>query len=118
MLSGGNQQKVMLAKWLASGVRVLAIEEPTHGVDVGGKMQIHNLLREFADGGGSVVLASTDVHEVLELCDRLVVFRHGAVTATLAPGDLVDEEDEGGRAHAERVLESLVGSGDARAADG
>lgn len=104
-LSGGNQQKVMLARWLASGVRILAVEEPTHGVDVNGKLQIHNLLRGMAESGGSVLVASTDVREVLDLCDRIVVFRHGAVTDVIAVDELSGDDE------AERMLESLIGSG-------
>ena len=102
-LSGGNQQKVMIAKCLASGVKVLAIEEPTHGVDVNGRVQIHNLLRRFADDGGSLVIATTDVDEALDLCDRIVVLRHGAIATTLDSRQLGTD--------AERVLEHLIGSG-------
>jgi ABC-type sugar transport system ATPase subunit len=80
-LSGGNQQKVMLAKWLASGVRVLAVEEPTHGIDIGA--QVHDLLRQFARDGGTIVVASTDVEEVLAVCDRIGVMRHGALIDVL-----------------------------------
>ncbi len=87
-LSGGNQQKVMLAKWLASGVRTLAIEEPTHGIDIGGKVQVHDLLRDLAAGGGAVVLASTDVHEVLSVCDRIGVMRHGRLIDVLSSEEL------------------------------
>jgi ABC-type sugar transport system ATPase subunit len=97
----------MLARWLASGVRILAVEEPTHGVDVGGRLQIHNLLRNMANGGGVVLVASTDVQEVLELCDRIVVFRHGAVS------DEVTAEELSGEGDAERILESLIGTGEA-----
>ena len=87
-LSGGNQQKVMLAKWLASGVRVLAIEEPTHGIDIGGKVQVHALLREFAAQGGSIVVASTDVEEILDLCARVGIMRHGRLAEVLRPQDV------------------------------
>jgi ABC-type sugar transport system ATPase subunit len=62
---------------LASGVRLIAVEEPTQGVDIGGRAQIHDLLREFTGAGGAVVLFSTDVREVLGLADRVAVFRHG-----------------------------------------
>ncbi|MGH2881725.1 MAG: sugar ABC transporter ATP-binding protein, partial [Solirubrobacteraceae bacterium] len=87
-LSGGNQQKVMIARCLASGVNVLAIEEPTHGVDVNGRVQIHNLLRKFAQDGGALVLATTDVDEALELCDRIFILRHGGIVTTLDASDL------------------------------
>jgi ABC-type sugar transport system ATPase subunit len=87
-LSGGNQQKVLVAKWLASGVRLIAVEEPTQGVDIGGRAQIHDLLREFTAGGGAVVLFSTDVHEVLALADRVAVFRHGSLQRLHAHTDL------------------------------
>jgi ABC-type sugar transport system ATPase subunit len=87
-LSGGNQQKVMLAKWLASGVKVLAVEQPTHGIDIGAKAHVHDLLREFAREGGIVVVASTDVAEVLEICDRIGVMRHGALTQIVNADEL------------------------------
>ncbi len=78
-LSGGNLQKVVLAKWLASGARILAIEEPTHGIDVGGKAQVHDSLREFVSSGGAIVVALSDVDEALDLCDRIAIFRHGSI---------------------------------------
>lgn len=76
-LSGGNQQKVLLGRWLAASASVLAIEEPTHGVDLFGKQQIYELLRDFAAEGGSVLIASTDLEDVIEVCDRVAVVRHG-----------------------------------------
>ncbi|WNG87817.1 sugar ABC transporter ATP-binding protein [Mycobacterium sp. ITM-2016-00317] len=88
-LSGGNQQKVMIAKLLASDTKVMAIEEPTQGVDIGGRAQIHELLRDFvAEGGKAVVVYSTDIAEVLTLADRVAVFRHGALAHVLPANDL------------------------------
>jgi ABC-type sugar transport system ATPase subunit len=87
-LSGGNQQKVMLAKMLAAGVRLIAVEEPTQGVDIGGRAQIHELFRDFTAAGGAVVLFSTDVREVLGLADRVAVFRHGRLHDVLAAEQL------------------------------
>jgi ABC-type sugar transport system ATPase subunit len=114
-LSGGNQQKVMLAKWLSSGVGVLAIEEPTHGVDVGAKVQVHDLLRDFADRGGTVVVASTDVGEVLDLCDRIGVMRHGSLVEVLSAAQLTRAAVTAlGSRDPEQILENLVESDTAR----
>ncbi len=76
-LSGGNQQKVQIAKWLAAKPAVLVIESPTHGVDVGAKLEIHRLLLEFAAAGGAVVVASTDIPETVSIADRVAVFSRG-----------------------------------------
>lgn len=86
-LSGGNQQKVMIARLLAAGCRILCIEEPTHGVDISGKGQIHDLLRMFAQSGGAVLVFSSDVRELLALCHRIAVFRDRSLVATLSPED-------------------------------
>jgi ABC-type sugar transport system ATPase subunit len=91
-LSGGNLQKVLIAKWLASGRRILAIEEPTHGIDIGAKAQVHRLLREFVDEGGAIVVALSDVHEALELCDRIAVFRHCALVDVLSSDALTSSQ--------------------------
>jgi ABC-type sugar transport system ATPase subunit len=108
-LSGGNQQKVMLAKWLASGVRVLAIEEPTHGVDIGAKLQVHDLLRHFADQGGTVVVASTDTREVLDLCDRIGIMRHGALAQIVSADELSETAVTVlGTKDPEQMLEDLI----------
>jgi ABC-type sugar transport system ATPase subunit len=112
-LSGGNQQKVLLAKWLASGVRLLAVEEPTHGIDIGGKAQVHELLREFADQGGTVVVASTDAGEVLDLCDRIGVMRHGGLTKIVAAAELSRAAVTAiGARDAEDILDQLIDSDD------
>jgi len=87
-LSGGNQQKLLLAKWLSSGMRTIVIEEPTHGIDIGAKAQVHRLLREYVADGGTIVLCSTDVAEIASLCDRIAVVRHGEVTGVARAGEV------------------------------
>jgi ribose transport system ATP-binding protein len=86
-LSGGNQQKVILARWLAVGVRVLLLDEPTRGVDVAAKQELHALVRQLAADGVAVVLVSSDLPELLALADRVLVLRDGRVAATLARGE-------------------------------
>ena len=78
-LSGGNQQKVVAAKWLATSPRVLLLDEPTKGVDVGAKFEIHELVRRQAANGLAVLVVSSDLPEVLALADRIVVMREGRV---------------------------------------
>jgi rhamnose transport system ATP-binding protein len=85
-LSGGNQQKVALARWLATGPRVLILDEPTQGVDVGAKGEIHRIIRELAAGGLAVVLISSDLPEVLGMSDRIGVMRGGALVEILPGG--------------------------------
>jgi ribose transport system ATP-binding protein len=82
-LSGGNQQKVMIGRWLASGIDVLLLEEPTRGVDVGAKADIYGLLREFTNGGGAVLTVSSELLELLGLCDRILVVRRNEIVAEL-----------------------------------
>jgi ABC-type sugar transport system ATPase subunit len=83
-LSGGNQQKVLFAKWLATEPRVLIADEPTRGVDVAAKQQIHGLIAELAAGGMAVLLISSEIEEVLGLAHRVLVMRRGAVVQELA----------------------------------
>jgi ribose transport system ATP-binding protein len=78
-LSGGNQQKVVLARWLLRGCRVLLLDEPTRGVDVGARTEIYSLIRRLADSGVAVVLVSSEVPEVIGLADRVLVIREGRV---------------------------------------
>jgi ribose transport system ATP-binding protein len=88
--SGGNQQKVLLAKWMRLRPAVLLLDEPTQGVDVGAQSEIHTLLRSTADDGGAVVVASSDTHELVELCDRVLVIQNGRVHRELR-GDSLEE---------------------------
>jgi rhamnose transport system ATP-binding protein len=90
-LSGGNQQKVVLAKWLATAPRVLLLDEPTKGVDVGAKFEIHEIVRRQAAEGAACLVASSDLPEVLALCTRIAVMREGRIQGELA-GDQATEE--------------------------
>jgi L-arabinose transport system ATP-binding protein len=83
-LSGGNQQKTMLARWLATKPRLLMLDEPTHGVDVGAKAEIHELIRGLAREGIAILLISSELPEVLALSARILVMREGRLEATLA----------------------------------
>ena len=89
-LSGGNQQKVVLARWLLQGCTVLLLDEPTRGVDVGARAEIYTLVRRLAADGVAVVLVSSEVPEVLGLADRVLVMREGRVVHT-GPADELDE---------------------------
>ena len=82
-LSGGNQQKVILAKWLARKVGVLLLDEPTQGVDVAAKAQIHALIRDFAKRGGGVLVSSSDLAELTRICDGICALHQGRITARL-----------------------------------
>jgi len=88
LLSGGNQQKVVFAKWLDAQPSVLVLDDPTRGVDVGAKAEMHALIRSAADAGAIVLLASTDLDELEQLCDRVLVFYRHRMTAELAGADL------------------------------
>jgi ABC-type sugar transport system ATPase subunit len=82
-LSGGNQQKTILARWLATSPKLLIMDEPTHGVDVGAKAEIYELMRSLAESGISIILISSELPEILAMADRVVVMHEGAVTAIL-----------------------------------
>ncbi|HEX2562808.1 MAG TPA: ATP-binding cassette domain-containing protein, partial [Acidimicrobiales bacterium] len=82
-LSGGNQQKVVLARWLLRQCRVLLLDEPTRGIDVSAKAEIYRAVRSLADAGIAVVLVSSELAELAGLCDRVVVMADGRVTTTL-----------------------------------
>ena len=91
-LSGGNQQKVMIGRWLAAEIDVLLLEEPTRGVDVGAKAEIYGLLREFTNGGGAVLTLSSELLELLGLCDRILVVRRNEIVAELEGAQATEEE--------------------------
>ena len=90
-LSGGNQQKVVIAKWLAKDCDVLIFDEPTRGIDVGAKEEIYILLRELADQGKAVIMISSELAEVLRLADRIAVMAQGRLTAVLDNTDATQE---------------------------
>ncbi|MDR0362721.1 MAG: sugar ABC transporter ATP-binding protein [Planctomycetota bacterium] len=82
-LSGGNQQKVILAKWLSRKARVLVFDEPTRGIDVGAKYEIYKLMNELSDQGIGIIMISSELPEILGMSDRVVVYREGRIAATL-----------------------------------
>jgi ABC-type sugar transport system ATPase subunit len=82
-LSGGNQQKVVLAKWLMSRSRVFIFDEPTRGIDVGAKIEVYNIINELIRAGAAVILISSEMPEILGMCDRIAVMHQGTITATL-----------------------------------
>ena len=90
-LSGGNQQKVVLAKWLASKPRLLILDEPTRGIDIGAKVEVHRIISELAASGLGIILISSDLPEVLAMSDRILVLHEGRVTAEI-PHDRATEE--------------------------
>jgi ribose transport system ATP-binding protein len=87
-LSGGNQQKVALAKWLLSDARVLVLDEPTRGVDVGARQEIYQIIRELAAEGVAIVIVSSDLPEILSICERVIVMHEGRITGTLKASEL------------------------------
>jgi ABC-type sugar transport system ATPase subunit len=99
-LSGGNQQKTLLARWLLAEPAVLIVDEPTRGIDVGAKVEIHRLLREYAAAGHGVVVVSSEMPELIGLCDRIIVLREGRTAG----------EVEGTAATEQRLLSLAIGS--------
>lgn len=103
-LSGGNQQKIVLGKWLATNPRLLILDEPTRGIDVGAKAEIHRLMGELAGRGLAILMISSELPEVLGMSDRVLVVREGRIV------------DEVSRAEAtqERIGAAMMGGGPAR----
>ena len=98
-LSGGNQQKVALAKWLQTGPRLLLLDEPTRGVDVGAKHEVYQLMNEWTSQGIAIILITSEMPELLAMSDRIVVMHRGRITAEYT-------RDE---ATADRILEAAMG---------
>jgi ribose transport system ATP-binding protein len=97
-LSGGNQQKVVIAKWLNAESDILIIDEPTRGIDVGAKSEIYSLMCDLAEKGKAIIMISSDMPELLGVCDRIMVMHDGRIT-----GELMAEE-----ATQEKILEYAI----------
>jgi len=106
-LSGGNQQKVVLAKWLSMKPRVVIFDEPTRGIDVGSKAEIYRLMRGLADAGVAVLMISSDMEEVIGVSDRIVVMREGRIAGFLERTEFSEEN----------VMRLAVGRRDMREAE-
>ncbi len=91
-LSGGNQQKVILAKWLETMPRVFLLDEPTRGVDIGVKQEIYSLMNRWTDEGMSIVLITSEMPELLAMSDRIIVMSSGRITARFSPGQATQEK--------------------------
>jgi rhamnose transport system ATP-binding protein len=90
-LSGGNQQKVVIAKWLATKPRVLILDEPTRGVDIGAKVEVHRIISDLAAAGLGIILISSELPEVLAMSDRIIVLHEGRMSAELSRSDATEE---------------------------
>ena len=90
-LSGGNQQKVIIARWLLAKPEILILDEPTRGIDVGSKSEIHRLISELAAQGMAVIVISSEMPEVMGMSDRLIVMREGRVMGEFTRGE-ADQE--------------------------
>ncbi len=90
-LSGGNQQKTVLAKWINRQCKVLMIDEPTRGVDVGAKVEIYHLINELSRQGTGIILVSSEAEELMGICDRILVMRKGAIQGELSKKDFSEE---------------------------
>jgi len=90
-LSGGNQQKVAIAKWLVSAARIFLFDEPTRGIDVGAKIEVFQMMDELAPAGAAILMVSSEMGELLQVADRILVMRQGRISGEL-PGRTTQEE--------------------------
>ncbi|MEG1985013.1 MAG: ATP-binding cassette domain-containing protein, partial [Oscillospiraceae bacterium] len=88
-LSGGNQQKVVLAKWIMANPKLMILDEPTRGVDVGAKSEIHSLMCEFAAKGMAIIMISSELPEIMGMADRIVIYHEGGINGEFARADIV-----------------------------
>lgn len=91
-LSGGNQQKVILGKWMATGAKLVIFDEPTKGIDVGTKAEIYKLMRGLADSGIGVIIVSSELPELLSVCDRMIVFNEGKINGIFSAAEATEEK--------------------------
>jgi ribose transport system ATP-binding protein len=111
-LSGGNQQKVLLARWLCMNPKLLILDEPTRGIDVGAKAEILSLVRDLAQKGLGVLMISSELEEVVEAASRIFVLRDGATVAELDGERVTEEEVMGAMAHGPGLADRVAGTGD------
>jgi ribose transport system ATP-binding protein len=90
-LSGGNQQKIVIGKWLSMHPKVLIVDEPTRGIDVGSKSEIHKLMRELAAQGYAVIVISSEMPEVLHVSDRIVAMYHGRIMREFTSEEVTED---------------------------
>lgn len=100
-LSGGNQQKVVIAKWLCTKAKVFIFDEPTRGIDVGAKVEVYRLMNQLVDNGAIVMMISSDLPEILGMCDRVIVMSEGRITANLSREEATQE----------RIMKAATSSG-------
>lgn len=91
-LSGGNQQKIVISKWLLSNCNIFIFDEPTRGIDVGAKEEIYNILRELTDKGKSIIMISSEMEEVMEVSDRILVMSNGNIVSEYKRGEVTSEQ--------------------------
>ena len=90
-LSGGNQQKIVLAKWITADCKCIVLDEPTRGVDVGAKVEIFNVMNSLAEKGVAIIMISSEMPEVIGMCDRVICMRNGKVTGEISKNELSEE---------------------------
>lgn len=90
-LSGGNQQKVVLSKWLMTNPKVLILDEPTRGIDIGAKFEIYNIIEDLAAQGMGIIMISSELPELLNLCDRFIILNHGSIVGELTQSEASEE---------------------------
>jgi len=91
-LSGGNQQKLMIAKWLFTSPKIFILDEPTRGIDVGAKLEIHTMLRNLANQGIGIIVISSELPEILGMSDRVIVMHEGKITGEVDRSDMCEEK--------------------------
>ena len=91
-LSGGNQQKVVIARWLAQKPRILVMDEPTRGIDVGAKAEIYELMNKLSEAGISIIMISSELPEIINMSDRIIVMREGAVSKEFTHDEVTQEK--------------------------
>lgn len=89
--SGGNQQKVVIAKWLCTKAKIFIFDEPTRGIDIGAKVEVYRLMNHLVDEGALVLMISSDLPEILGMCDRVLVMNQGDITANLPIAEATQE---------------------------